>query len=103
MHLPSPLFHPPNHHHLSSTIHQPPIPRHRKTLLYHPPTPQPFHNPISLVIIYILKLPHIVDHKLHAPSTPPYSLLTQQPLPPKPQFPRQPFPHIHVSPLQPYR
>ncbi|WP_398572968.1 hypothetical protein, partial [Staphylococcus epidermidis] len=80
IHVPSPLFHPPNHHHLSSTIQQPPIPPHPKTLLYHPRTPQPFHNPISLPVIYILKLPHIVHHKLHPPSTRPYSLVTQQPL-----------------------
>ncbi|WP_145470931.1 hypothetical protein, partial [Staphylococcus epidermidis] len=81
--LPSPLFHPPNDNHLSSTIQQPPIPPHAKTLLYHPPTPQPFHNPISLPLIYILKLPHIVHHNLHPRSTRPYSLLTQQPLPRK--------------------
>ncbi|WP_390896477.1 hypothetical protein, partial [Staphylococcus pasteuri] len=57
---------------------------------------------MSVPLIYMLKLPHMLHHKLHPPSTPPYSLLTQQPLPPKPQFPPQPFPQIHLSPLQPY-
>ncbi|WP_438819749.1 hypothetical protein, partial [Neisseria sicca] len=53
-------------------------------------------------MIHYLKLHHFLDEKIHAPSTPPYTLLTQHPFRPKPHFPPQPFPHIHLSPLQPY-
>ena len=54
--------------------------RDGKTVLYDGRTGEPFDNRISVGVMYMLKLAHMVDDKLHARSTGPYSLVTQQPL-----------------------
>ena len=51
-----------------------------KTILYDGRTGEPFDNPITVGVMYMLKLHHLVDDKIHARSTGPYSLVTQQPL-----------------------
>src|SRR5699024_9105060 len=57
-----------------------------KTILYDGRTGEPFDNRVSVGISYMIKLSHMVDDKLHARSTGPYSLVTQQPLGGKAQF-----------------
>lgn len=65
-------------------------------------TGAPFDNPVSVGIMYILKLVHLVDDKIHARSTGPYSLVTQQPLGGKAQFGGQRFGEMEVWALEAY-
>ncbi len=73
-----------------------------KTVLYDGRTGQPFDNRVSVGIMYYLKLSHMVDDKLHARSTGPYSLVTQQPLGGKAQFGGQRFGEMEVWALEAY-
>lgn len=73
-----------------------------KTTLYDGRTGEPFHKKIMVGIIYILKLAHLVDDKMHARSTGPYSLVTQQPLGGKAQFGGQRFGEMEVWALEAY-
>ena len=73
-----------------------------KTYLYDGRTGEPFHKPITVGYIYILKLVHLVDDKIHARSTGPYSLITQQPLGGKAQFGGQRFGEMEVWALEAY-
>ena len=67
-----------------------------KTILYDGRTGDPFDNPVTVGIMYYLKLHHLVDDKIHARSTGPYSLVTQQPLGGKAQFGGQRFGEMEV-------
>ena len=73
-----------------------------KTILYDGRTGEPFDNEITVGIMYILKLAHLVDDKIHARSTGPYSLVTQQPLGGKAQFGGQRFGEMEVWALEAY-
>ncbi len=73
-----------------------------KTVLYDGRTGQPFDNRITVGIMYFLKLHHLVDDKIHARSTGPYSLVTQQPLGGKAQFGGQRFGEMEVWALEAY-
>ena len=73
-----------------------------KTILYDGRTGQPFDNRVSVGAMYYLKLSHMVDDKLHARSTGPYSLVTQQPLGGKAQFGGQRFGEMEVWALEAY-
>jgi len=73
-----------------------------KTVLYDGRTGEPFDNKISVGIMYMIKLHHMVDDKLHARSTGPYSLVTQQPLGGKAQFGGQRFGEMEVWALYAY-
>ena len=73
-----------------------------KTILYDGRTGEPFKNPITVGTSYILKLGHMVDDKIHARSTGPYSLVTQQPLGGKAQFGGQRFGEMEVWALEAY-
>ncbi len=73
-----------------------------KTTLYDGRTGRPFDNPIMVGIMYILKLSHLVDDKIHARSTGPYSMITQQPLGGKAQFGGQRFGEMEVWALEAY-
>ncbi len=73
-----------------------------KTLLYDGRTGEPFDNPVTVGIMYYLKLHHLVDDKIHARSTGPYSLVTQQPLGGKAQFGGQRFGEMEVWALEAY-
>ncbi|NLF96943.1 MAG: DNA-directed RNA polymerase subunit beta [Candidatus Riflebacteria bacterium] len=73
-----------------------------KTTLYDGRSGQPFHKKVMVGIIYILKLAHLVDDKMHARSTGPYSLVTQQPLGGKAQFGGQRFGEMEVWALEAY-
>ena len=73
-----------------------------KTILYDGRTGTPFDNPVTVGIMYYLKLHHLVDDKIHARSTGPYSLVTQQPLGGKAQFGGQRFGEMEVWALEAY-
>ena len=73
-----------------------------KTILYNGRTGEPFDNRISVGVMYMVKLHHMVDDKLHARATGPYSLVTQQPLGGKAQFGGQRFGEMEVWALYAY-
>ena len=73
-----------------------------KSILYDGRTGEPFDNPITVGYMYFLKLHHLVDDKIHARSTGPYSLVTQQPLGGKAQFGGQRFGEMEVWALEAY-
>ena len=73
-----------------------------KTILYDGRTGEPFDKPITVGVMYMLKLHHLVDDKIHARSTGPYSLVTQQPLGGKAQFGGQRFGEMEVWALEAY-
>lgn len=73
-----------------------------KTVLYDGRTGEPFHDRVSVGVMYYLKLTHMVDDKIHARSIGPYSLVTQQPLGGKAQFGGQRFGEMEVWALEAY-
>jgi DNA-directed RNA polymerase subunit beta len=73
-----------------------------KTVLYNGRTGEPFDNRVSVGVMYMIKLHHMVDDKLHARSTGPYSLVTQQPLGGNAQFGGQRFGEMEVWALYAY-
>ena len=73
-----------------------------KSILYDGRTGEPFDRPITVGVMYMLKLHHLVDDKIHARSTGPYSLVTQQPLGGKAQFGGQRFGEMEVWALEAY-
>jgi DNA-directed RNA polymerase subunit beta len=73
-----------------------------KTIVYDGRTGEPFDNPVTVGYMYFLKLHHLVDDKIHARSTGPYSLVTQQPLGGKAQFGGQRFGEMEVWALEAY-
>ena len=78
------------------------IQRDGKTTLYNGRTGEAYDNPITVGYMYILKLAHLVDDKIHARSTGPYSMITQQPLGGKAQFGGQRFGEMEVWALEAY-
>jgi DNA-directed RNA polymerase subunit beta len=79
-----------------------PLPILGKMMLYDGKTGEPFDRPVTVGIIYICKLAHLVEDKVHARSTGPYSLVTQQPLGGKAQFGGQRFGEMEVWALEAY-
>jgi len=73
-----------------------------KTTLYNGRTGEPYDQPITVGYVYIMKLLHLVDDKIHARSTGPYSMITQQPLGGKAQFGGQRFGEMEVWALEAY-
>jgi DNA-directed RNA polymerase subunit beta len=78
------------------------LPRHGKAKLYDGRTGEPFEQETTVGFIYMLKLHHLVDDKVHARSTGPYSLITQQPLGGKARFGGQRFGEMEVWALEAY-
>ena len=76
--------------------------RDGKTVLYDGRSGEAFDNRVSVGVMYMIKLAHMVDDKLHARSTGPYSLVTQQPLGGKAQFGGQRFGEMEVWALEAY-
>jgi len=76
------------------------VPRYGKTVLHDGETGQPFDQPATVGIIYMMKLGHMVEDKMHARSIGPYSLITQQPLGGKAQFGGQRFGEMEVWALE---
>ncbi len=79
-----------------------PVPVYGKHILYDGRTCEPFDRPVTVGIIHMLKLAHLVEDKVHARSTGPYSLVTQQPLGGKAQFGGQRFGEMEVWALEAY-
>lgn len=84
------------------TLEEAGMARDAKTVLYDGRTGEPFDNRVSVGVMYMIKLAHMVDDKLHARSTGPYSLVTQQPLGGKAQFGGQRFGEMEVWALEAY-
>jgi DNA-directed RNA polymerase subunit beta len=76
------------------------LPRYGRTYLYDGGTGDRFHQPATVGVIYMIKLAHMVDDKMHARSIGPYSLITQQPLGGKAQFGGQRFGEMEVWALE---
>ncbi|QBK24918.1 DNA-directed RNA polymerase subunit beta [Ureibacillus thermophilus] len=98
----TPVFDGANEEDVWSTMEEAGIARDGKTILYDGRTGEPFDNRVSVGIMYMIKLAHMVDDKLHARSTGPYSLVTQQPLGGKAQFGGQRFGEMEVWALEAY-
>jgi DNA-directed RNA polymerase subunit beta len=79
-----------------------PVPLYGKHTLYDGRTSEPFDQPVTVGMIHMLKLAHLVEDKVHARSTGPYSLVTQQPLGGKAQFGGQRFGEMEVWALEAY-
>jgi len=79
-----------------------PLPTLGKAILYDGRTGEPFDRPITVGVIHMMKLAHLVEDKVHARSTGPYSLVTQQPLGGKAQFGGQRFGEMEVWALEAY-
>ncbi|MBO4869776.1 MAG: DNA-directed RNA polymerase subunit beta [Clostridia bacterium] len=98
----TPVFDGANEHDISELQKMAGIPLSGKTTLYDGRTGEPFDNPVTVGVMYYLKLHHLVDDKIHARSTGPYSLVTQQPLGGKAQFGGQRFGEMEVWALEAY-
>jgi DNA-directed RNA polymerase subunit beta len=79
-----------------------PLPTLGKMILYDGKTGEPFDQPVTVGVIHMMKLAHLVEDKVHARSTGPYSLVTQQPLGGKAQFGGQRFGEMEVWALEAY-
>jgi len=102
LHVASPVFDGATEQDVWDTLDEAGMPRDAKTILYDGRTGEPFDNRVSVGISYMIKLSHMVDDKLHARSTGPYSLVTQQPLGGKAQFGGQRFGEMEVWALEAY-
>ncbi len=102
IHVATPVFDGAREEDVWSTIEEAGMARDAKTILYDGRTGEPFDNRISVGVMYMIKLAHMVDDKLHARSTGPYSLVTQQPLGGKAQFGGQRFGEMEVWALEAY-
>jgi len=98
----TPVFNGANEEDISECLREAGLRDDGKTILYDGRTGEPFDNPVTVGIMYYLKLHHLVDDKIHARSTGPYSLVTQQPLGGKAQFGGQRFGEMEVWALEAY-
>jgi DNA-directed RNA polymerase subunit beta len=102
IHVATPVFDGATEEDVWETLEEAGLPRDAKTVLYDGRTGEPFDNRVSVGVMYMIKLAHMVDDKLHARSTGPYSLVTQQPLGGKAQFGGQRFGEMEVWALEAY-
>ena len=98
----TPVFDGANENDIADCLEQAGLPRNGKTWLHDGRTGELFDNPVTVGYMYYLKLHHLVDDKIHARSTGPYSLVTQQPLGGKAQFGGQRFGEMEVWALEAY-
>ena len=98
----SPVFDGASEREIKKWLEQAGLPTSGKTTLYDGMTSEPFEQEVTVGHIYMLKLSHLVDDKLHARSIGPYSLITQQPLGGKAQFGGQRFGEMEVWALEAY-
>ncbi len=98
----TPVFDGANENDIMDALEQAGYNRNGKTILYDGRTGEPFDNPVTVGYMHYLKLAHLVDDKIHARSTGPYSLVTQQPLGGKAQFGGQRFGEMEVWALEAY-
>jgi DNA-directed RNA polymerase subunit beta len=102
MYISTPVFNSASVQQVSELLKEASLPEHGKTPLYDGLTGEQFRNEVTVGIIYMLKLAHLVDDKIHARSTGPYSLVTQQPLGGKAQFGGQRLGEMEVWALEAY-
>ncbi|MBX6350161.1 MAG: DNA-directed RNA polymerase subunit beta [Clostridia bacterium] len=102
IHVASPVFDGATPEDIRQMLREAGLPESGKTVLYDGRTGEPFDNPVTVGYMYMLKLAHLVDDKIHARSTGPYSLVTQQPLGGKAQFGGQRFGEMEVWALEAY-
>ena len=102
IHIATPVFDGASDSDVFGTIKAAGLPITGKTVLYDGRTGEPFENDVTVGCVYMLKLHHLVDDKIHARSTGPYSLVTQQPLGGKAQFGGQRFGEMEVWALEAY-
>ncbi|MGP1470531.1 MAG: DNA-directed RNA polymerase subunit beta [Schwartzia sp. (in: firmicutes)] len=102
IHIATPVFDGAGENEVFGTIKAAGLPADGKTILYDGRTGEPFENRVTVGCVYMLKLHHLVDDKIHARSTGPYSLVTQQPLGGKAQFGGQRFGEMEVWALEAY-
>jgi DNA-directed RNA polymerase subunit beta len=100
--LATPVFDGASEDEIRSMLQLAELPMSGQTTLYDGRTGDPFERPVTVGYMYMLKLNHLVDDKMHARSTGPYSLVTQQPLGGKAQFGGQRFGEMEVWALEAY-
>ncbi|MGE4484543.1 MAG: DNA-directed RNA polymerase subunit beta [Oscillospiraceae bacterium] len=98
----TPIFNGANEEEIRKTLELAQLRADGKSILYDGRTGEPFDSPVTVGYVYFLKLHHLVDDKIHARSTGPYSLVTQQPLGGKAQFGGQRFGEMEVWALEAY-
>ena len=101
-HVSTPVFDGATQEDVEELLKQAGMSEDGKSILYDGRTGDPFDKPITVGVMYMLKLHHLVDDKIHARSTGPYSLVTQQPLGGKAQFGGQRFGEMEVWALEAY-
>ena len=101
-HVSTPVFDGATQQDVEELLAQAGMSKDGKSILYDGRTGDPFDKPITVGVMYMLKLHHLVDDKIHARSTGPYSLVTQQPLGGKAQFGGQRFGEMEVWALEAY-
>ncbi len=102
VHIATPVFDGAREEDVFDTIRASGMDEDAKTVLYDGRTGEPFKNKVTVGCVYMLKLHHLVDDKIHARSVGPYSLVTQQPLGGKAQFGGQRFGEMEVWALEAY-
>ena len=102
IHIATPVFDGARENDVFDTIRASGMDPTAKTVLYDGRTGEPFKNKVTVGCVYMLKLHHLVDDKIHARSVGPYSLVTQQPLGGKAQFGGQRFGEMEVWALEAY-
>ncbi len=98
----TPVFDGAHEHEIRAALKEAGLPEDGKVDLYDGRTGEKFDRPVTVGVIYMLKLAHLVEDKIHARSTGPYSLVTQQPLGGKAQFGGQRFGEMEVWALEAY-
>ncbi|HYH02514.1 MAG TPA: DNA-directed RNA polymerase subunit beta, partial [Bacillota bacterium] len=101
-HVATPVFGGANENDIYESLRKAGLPENGKTVLFDGRSGEQFDNPVTVGYVYMLKLAHLVDDKIHARSTGPYSLVTQQPLGGKAQFGGQRFGEMEVWALEAY-
>jgi DNA-directed RNA polymerase subunit beta len=102
VHMASPVFDGAKEEEIKDCLKQAGLPTSGQSTLYDGRTGEPFDHEITVGVMYIMKLHHLVDDKLHARSIGPYSLVTQQPLGGKAQFGGQRLGEMEVWAMEAY-
>ncbi|HHX87002.1 MAG TPA: DNA-directed RNA polymerase subunit beta [Firmicutes bacterium] len=102
IYIASPVFDGASEEDVFKALQEAGLPENGKTTLFDGRTGEPFDREVTVGYVYMLKLAHLVDDKIHARSTGPYSLVTQQPLGGKAQFGGQRFGEMEVWALEAY-
>jgi DNA-directed RNA polymerase subunit beta len=102
LHVASPVFDGASEHEIKDLLKKAKLPSSGQSVVYDGRTGEAFRSPVTVGYMYMLKLHHLVDDKIHARSIGPYSLVTQQPLGGKAQFGGQRLGEMEVWALQAY-